>query len=57
MSKSDYWNEKENEKYLKMKAGIEGQELDFKSVKKVSEISNIWKILWSQWRFRWINKN
>lgn len=41
MSKSDYWNEKENEKYLKMKAGIEGQELDFKSVKKVSEISNI----------------
>ena len=40
MSKSDYWNEKENEKYLKMKAGIEGQELDFKSVKKVSEISN-----------------
>jgi lipopolysaccharide/colanic/teichoic acid biosynthesis glycosyltransferase len=41
MSKNDYWNEKENEKYQKMKVGMEYEKLDFSKVKTISKISNI----------------
>ena len=40
MSKNDYWNEKENEKYLKMKAALELENIDFEKMKKFSEITN-----------------
>lgn len=40
MSKSDYWNEKENEKYLKMKAALECENIDFEKMKKISKITN-----------------
>lgn len=40
MSKNDYWNEKENEKYLKMKAALELENIDFEKMKKISKITN-----------------
>lgn len=36
MSNNDYWNEKENEKYQKMKVEMEYNNLDFSKVKKFS---------------------
>lgn len=45
MSNNDYWNEKENEKYQKMKVGIEYNDLDFTKVKKFSgELNKIVKV-------------
>ncbi len=39
MSKNDYWNEKDYEKYQKMKVGMEYNNLDFSNVKKFSHIT------------------
>lgn len=36
MNNNDYWNERENEKYQKMKVGMEYNNLDFSKVKKFS---------------------
>ncbi|MGN1327957.1 MAG: hypothetical protein ACI4VQ_07835 [Clostridia bacterium] len=40
MSKSDYWDEKENEKYQKMKVEVELENIDFERMKKISKITN-----------------
>lgn len=40
MNKSDYWNEKEHEKYERMKVGIELDDFDFEKAKKLSKITN-----------------
>lgn len=40
MSKTDYWNERENEKYQKMKATLEYENIDFEEIKKFSQITN-----------------
>lgn len=39
MSKNDYWNEKDYEKYQKMKVGMEYNNLDFSNVEKFSHIT------------------
>ena len=39
MSKNDYWNEKDYEKYQKMKVGMEYNNLDFSNVKTFSHIT------------------
>lgn len=38
MSKSDYWNEKEHEKYERMKAEVQLENLNFEKAKKLSKI-------------------
>ena len=43
MSKNDYWNEKENEKYERMKVGMDYNNLDFSHVKLFSDI--VYKIV------------
>ena len=43
MSKNDYWNEKENEKYQKMKVGMEYSNLDFSHAQLFSDI--VYKIV------------
>lgn len=40
MSKSDYWNEKEHEKYERMKVVIDLDDFDFENAKKISKITN-----------------
>ena len=40
MSKSDYWNEKEHEKYERMKVKVELDDFDFEKAKKLSKITN-----------------
>ena len=39
MDKNEYWNEKDNERYQKMKAEINFNELDFKGAKKLAKVT------------------
>lgn len=40
MSKSDYWDEREHEKYERMKVEVQLEDFDFEKAKKVSKITN-----------------